>query len=73
MTPRSGFLEQTDRLLTLPEVAQYLRVSNHAIHMQRSRGQEPGTLGIRVGRQVLFDPKVIRSWLERTQRAQTRS
>lgn len=41
-------------LLTLTEAADYLRLTPNAMYSQRHRGEKPGTLGIRVGRKVLY-------------------
>ena len=65
-------LDQTDRLLTIPDLAQFLRVSDHAIHMQRLRRQKPGSLGFKVGARVLFRPEQLKAWLEETQADQAR-
>ena len=67
-----SILDQTDRLLTIPDLAQYLRVSEHAIHQQRLRRQKPGNLGFKVGARVLFRPEQVKAWLEETQADQAR-
>ena len=67
-----SILEQTDKLLTIPDLARFLRVSEHAIHMQRLRNQKPGSLGFRVGARVLFEPQKIKAWLEECQAEQAR-
>ena len=67
-----SILEQGDRLLDIPDLARFCRVSPHAIHMQRLRNQKPGSLGFRVGAKVLFRPEQIKAWLEETQAEQTR-
>lgn len=43
-------------LLTVKEVADYLRVTPSALYVQRHRGEEPGALGIRVGKRILYRP-----------------
>ena len=67
-----SLLDTTDQLLTIPDLAQFLRVTEHAIHMQRLRRQKPGSLGFRVGAKVLFRPEQVREWLEETQAEQAR-
>lgn len=67
-----SLLDQTDRLLNIPDLARFLRVSEHAIHMQRLRNQKPGSLGFRVGARVLFRPEQVKVWLEETQAEQAR-
>ncbi len=51
-----------DRLLTLPEVADYLGVPEKTIYMWRTRGVGPR--GLRVGRHVRFRREDVESWLE---------
>jgi hypothetical protein len=46
-------------LITVKEVADYLRVTPSALHVQRHRGEEPGALGIRVGKRILYRPADI--------------
>jgi hypothetical protein len=53
-----------ERLLTLQETAEFLRLTPGALYTQRYRGEEPGMLGIRVGRKVLFRPSDIDRFLE---------
>lgn len=43
-----------ERLLTLKETAEYLRLTPGALYMQRHRGENPGALGIRVGRKIVY-------------------
>jgi hypothetical protein len=69
--PRRSILDQTE-LVTIPELAHFLRQTPHAVHMQRLRGQMPGSLGFRVGARVLFKPEDIRAWLNECQAAQVR-
>jgi hypothetical protein len=68
----TSILDQTDRLLTIPDLARFLRVSEHAIHMQRLRNQKPGSLGFRVGARVLFRPEQLKVWLHEVQTEQER-
>jgi hypothetical protein len=53
-----------ERLLTLEETAEYLRLTPGALYTQRYRGERPGALGIRVGRKVLYRPSDINRFLE---------
>ena len=56
----------TDTRLVVPpdEAAEYLGTSATALAMQRSRGQEPGSLAIRVGGRVRYDPELLREWVK---------
>ena len=51
-------------LLTLQEAADYLRLTPGALYTQRYRGEEPGALGIRVGRKILYRPTDIERFLD---------
>jgi hypothetical protein len=51
-------------LLTLQETADYLRLTPSALYSQRYKGDEPGALGIRVGRKILFRPADINRFLD---------
>jgi predicted DNA-binding transcriptional regulator AlpA len=53
-----------DRLLTLDEVAAYLRLPPASLHRQRYVGQPPGSLGFRVGRHVRFRRIDIERWID---------
>ena len=53
-----------DPLLTIPEAADYLRLTPGALYTQRHRGEEPGVLGIRVGKKILFRTSDIDRFLE---------
>jgi hypothetical protein len=53
-----------EQLLTLEETADYLRMTTGALYTQRYRGEKPGTLGIRVGRKILYRPSDINRFLE---------
>ena len=53
-TRRSG-------LMTLGEVAEYLRVPKATIYAWRSRGEGPS--GLKVGRHVRFRPSDVEEWL----------
>jgi hypothetical protein len=52
-----------ERLLTVKETADYLRLTPGALYMQRYRGEKPGALGIRVGRKILYRPSDIDRFL----------
>lgn len=54
----------SERLLTLRETAEYLRLTPGALYTQRYRGEKPGALGIRVGRKLVFRPSDIDQFLE---------
>jgi hypothetical protein len=54
-----------EQLLTLEETAEYLRLTPRALYNQRYRGEEPGALGIRVGRKLLYRPSDIDRFLVR--------
>lgn len=53
-----------ERLLTLRETAEYLRLTPGALYTQRYRREKPGALGIRVGRKILYRPSDINRFLE---------
>jgi hypothetical protein len=53
-----------ERLLTLRETAEYLRLTPGALYTQRYRREKPGALGIRVGRKILYRPADIDRFLE---------
>jgi len=48
--------------LTVEEVAERYRTTPAAIRNQRWRHQEPGVLGIEVGRRVLWSEAVLEEW-----------
>jgi hypothetical protein len=58
-----------ERLLTLQETAEFLRLTPGALYTQRYRGEEPGMLGIRVGRKVLFRASDIDRFLDELREA----
>lgn len=51
-----------DRLATTKEAAAFFSTTTSALAVQRHRGQNPGNLGVRVGKRVLYDPATMRSW-----------
>lgn len=56
--------QMPEPLLTLQEAADYLRLTPSALYSQRYKGEEPGALGIRVGRKVLYRPADIDRYLD---------
>ena len=67
-TPQESRRIQTDQtpepLLTLQEAADYLRLTPSALYSQRYKGEEPGALGIRVGRKILYRLTDINRFLD---------
>ena len=67
-TPREDRRIQPDQLLepllTLQEAADYLRLTPSALYSQRYKGEDPGALGIRVGKKVLYRPADIDHFLD---------
>ena len=53
-----------ERLLTLAEVADLLRLSEATLYRQRYFGKLPGSLGFRCGVYVRYRPADIESWIE---------
>ena len=53
-----------EQLATIDEVARFFRTSPAAIYTQRSRGEAPGSLGVKVGRRILFDRDVLKDWMK---------
>ena len=51
-------------LLTTPEAAEYLRLTPSALLVQRHRGQQPGSLGFKVGRRILFRRSDIERYID---------
>lgn len=51
-----------NRLATTEEAADFFSTTTEALAVQRHRGQNPGNLGIRVGRRVLYSPDTMREW-----------
>ena len=46
------------------ETAELIRTTTTALYTQRSRGTFPGSLGVKVGRKVLFRRDDISQWFE---------
>lgn len=51
--------------LTVEELAELLRRTPSAIYTARSRGIEPASLGVAVGRKILWRRADIDAWFER--------
>lgn len=51
-----------DRFLTTAEVAERYRLTESALYSQRHRGDPPGSLGVRVGRKILFKLSELEVW-----------
>jgi predicted DNA-binding transcriptional regulator AlpA len=52
-----------ERLLTLEEVADLLRIPMATLYRQRYVGDPPGSLGFRVGRHVRFRNADLEAWI----------
>ncbi len=50
------------RLLTIDETAEMLRTSTSALYSQRHRSEAPGSLGIQVGRRILWAETDLEAW-----------
>ena len=55
-------VNEMTRLLTSEEVAERYRVTPSALWTQRHRGEAPGSLGMRLGRRLLWDPEDLRAY-----------
>jgi len=53
-----------DRLARAAEVADFISTTVGALHAQRHRGEEPGSLGVVIGRKLLFKTEEIEGWVE---------
>jgi len=53
-----------ERLLTIEETAEYLRLTPGALYSQRYRREKPGALGVRIGRRILYRPSDIDRFLD---------
>lgn len=51
-------------LLTIDEVAQWLRTTPNALRVQRHRREGPGALAVKVGRRLLWDEAAVMAWLK---------
>jgi hypothetical protein len=71
MTRSTGGEAPLIQLLTVQEVANILRTTPGAIYNQRHRGDAPGSLGIRVGRRILFHVRNLEAFLAEEGAAQS--
>jgi len=55
--------------LTVRELAERLRTTPAALHMQRQRGQLPGAFGVKVGRRILWSAFAVDAWFAAQQAA----
>lgn len=62
----------SDRLLTVDEAAEYLRLTPGAIYTMRYRGEAPASLAIKVGRRLVFRPADLDRWMDEQQAALVR-
>lgn len=53
-----------DRMARVGEVAHYLCTTIPALHVQRYRGDDPGALGVVIGRKLLFRSEDVERWVE---------
>ena len=60
-------------LLTIPEAAEYLRLTPGALYTQRHRNEGPGALAIKVGKKLVFRPEDIEEYLDEQARRQVAS
>ena len=56
-------MTQMRRMLTAQDVAEAFGYTAGALYVQRVRGQEPGSLGFKAGKRVLFDPADIEAYI----------
>jgi len=55
-------LAQSGDFLTIDEVHQLLGLSHSAIYTQRKRGEAPGSLGVKVGRRIMWRRSDLETW-----------
>lgn len=60
----AGRREVPSRLLTVDEIAEWLQIPKNTLYRQNSNGVPPGSLGVRVGRWLRYDPSVVQRWLD---------
>lgn len=53
-----------NELLTVPETADYLRLTRAALYGQRHRGEMPGRLGIKVGKKIVYRRSDIEQFID---------
>ena len=70
---RNTLVTRAPTLLTVPEAAEYLRLTPGALYTQRHRGEKPGILGVHVGKKLLFRPEDIENYLDEQRAAQVAS
>lgn len=51
-------------LFTLPEAAEYLRLTPSALYTQRHRSELPGALGVKVGRKIVYRKTDLEKYLD---------
>ena len=59
-----------DDLLTMPEVAELIRLPLDTLRYMRHQGTAP--IGFRVGRHVLFRRGAVRAWIQEREQAGAR-
>ena len=64
MASKRNSLQPPAPLLTIDEVAQWLRIPKNTLYRQHSQGTPPGSLGVRVGRYLRYDLATIQGWLD---------
>jgi len=57
-------------LLTIEDVCECLHMTPDAIRATRSRNQEPGILGFKIGKRVMFKASDIQKWIDDRQDSQ---
>ena len=58
--------EKTPTYLTADEVAVMYRFTVSALYTQRHRQEAPGSLGVKVGRKLLWRQSELDAWFDRT-------
>ena len=58
--------EKTPVYLTAREVAEQYRLTVSALYTQRHRREAPGSLGVKVGRKLLWRQSELDAWFDRT-------
>lgn len=60
--PVVAMSNQVDEFLTVEELAALLRTTPSAIYVQRHRGQAPASLGVLVGRKLIWRRRDVDAW-----------